>query len=125
MRRAFPQECEAEREYIERAAAEIRFKKAERLAFLAQSYDNRAEYRAARHHYERIAADYPDTPLAARAQERAGQIAGLPPVPPQQAQWLVNLLPETDNVKPLLEATAREREQETAIARQAEETESR
>ena len=125
MRRAFPQECEAEREYIERAAAEIRFKKAERLAFLAQYYDNRAEYRAARHHYERIAADYPDTPLAARAQERAGQIAGLPPVPPQQAQWLVNLLPETDNVKPLLEATAREREQETAIARQEEATELR
>jgi outer membrane protein assembly factor BamD (BamD/ComL family) len=109
MRRAFPQECEKEREYIERAAAEIRFKKAERLAFLAQYYDRRAEYRAARHHYERIATEYPDTPLAAKAQERAGQIAGLPPVPPQRAQWLVNLLPETDKVKPLLEATEQER----------------
>ena len=125
MRRAFPQECEREREYIERAAAEIRFKKAERLAFLAEYYDRRAEYRAARHHYERIATDYPDTPLAAKAQERAGQIAGLPPVPPQRAQWLVDLLPETDKVKPLLEATARERQQETAIASRAEETELR
>jgi len=124
MRRAFPQECEKEREYIERAAAEIRFKKAERLAFLARYYDWRGEYRAARHHYERIAMDYADTPLAARAQERIGQIADLPPVPPQRAQWLVNLLPETDKVKPLLAATARERarEAETAIARQPEET---
>ncbi len=122
MRRAFPQECEREREYIERAVAEIRFKKAERLAFLAQYYDRRAEYRAARHHYERIVADYADTPLAARAQERVGQIAGLPPVPPQRAQWLVDLLPETDKVKPLLEATERERQTETAIAREPEET---
>jgi len=125
MRRAFPQECEREKEYIDKAAAEIRFKKAERLAFLAQYYDRRAEYRAARHHYERIATDYADTPLAARAQERIGQIAGLPPVPPQRAQWLVNLLPEPDNVKPLLEATQRERQAETAIARQPEETELR
>jgi hypothetical protein len=122
MRRAFPQECEKEREYIERAAAEVRFKKAERLAFLANYYDRRAEYRAARHHYERIVADYPDTPLAAKAQERAGEIAGLPPVPPQRAQWLVNLLPEPDNVKPLLEATARERQAEMAIAQQPDPT---
>src|SRR5262245_59182935 len=126
MRRAFPQECEKEREYIERAAAEIRFKKAQRLEFLAKYYDRRGENRAARHHYERIAMDYPDTPLAARAQERIGQIAGLPPAPPQRARSLVNLLPESDKVKPLLAATARERQQErqaeTAIARQPEET---
>jgi outer membrane protein assembly factor BamD (BamD/ComL family) len=122
MRRAFPQECEREKEYIDKAAAEVRFKKAERLAFLAQYYDHRAEYRAARHHYERIATDYADTPLAARAQERIGQIAALPPVPPQRAQWLVNLLPQSDKVKPLLEATQRERQAETAIARQPEET---
>ena len=125
MRRSFPQESEREREYIDKAAAEIRFKKAERLAFLANYYDRRAEYRAARHHYERIAVEYSDTPLAERAQQRATEIAGLPPVPPQRAQFLVDLLPETDKVKPLLEATARERETETAIAREPAETELR
>jgi hypothetical protein len=26
-------------------------------------------------------------------------------VPPQRAQWLVNLFPESDKVKPILEAT--------------------
>ncbi|MCI0357888.1 MAG: hypothetical protein L0211_05290 [Planctomycetaceae bacterium] len=109
MRRAFPQECEQEKEYIERAAAEIRFKKAERLAFWSQYYDRRGENRAARHHYERIVTDYADTPLAARAQERIVKIADQPPVPPQRAAWLVNLLPEPDKVKPLLEATEQER----------------
>jgi len=122
MRRAFPVESEREREFIDKAAAEIRYRKSERLAFLASYYDNRAEYRAARYHYERIATDFADTPQAARAQERFAQIAGLPPVPPQKAQWLVNLLPEPDKVKPLLEATQRERQAETAIARQPEET---
>jgi outer membrane protein assembly factor BamD (BamD/ComL family) len=105
MRRQFPQESEREREYLDRAAAEIRFHKAERLSFLARYYDRRAEYRAAEHYYARVVNEFNDTPLAARAQERIGQIADLPPVPPQKAQWLVNLLPESDPVKPLLEAT--------------------
>jgi outer membrane protein assembly factor BamD (BamD/ComL family) len=105
MRRQFPRESEAEREYLDRAAAEIRFHKAQRLAFLARYYDNRAEYRAAGHYYELVVRDYHDTPLAQKAQERLGQIAGLPPIPPQRAQWLVNLFPESDKVKPLLQAT--------------------
>ena len=38
-----------------------------------------------------------------------GEIASLPAVPPQRAQWLVDLLPETDNVRTLLEQTEAER----------------
>ncbi|MEX2175220.1 MAG: outer membrane protein assembly factor BamD [Pirellulaceae bacterium] len=105
MRRQFPQESEQEREFIDKSAAEVRFRKAERLAFLGQYYDRRAEYRAAQHYYQQIVSDYQDTPVAGRAQQRVGEIAGLPPVPAQKAQWLIDLLPESDNVKPLLEAT--------------------
>jgi outer membrane protein assembly factor BamD (BamD/ComL family) len=105
MRRTFPQECEREREYIDRAAAQIRLLKAQRLEHLARYYDRRGEFRAESHYLTRIVNEYPDTPLAQVAQERMGQIAGLPPVPPQRAQWLVNLFPEADPVKPLLEAT--------------------
>jgi outer membrane protein assembly factor BamD (BamD/ComL family) len=105
IRRQFPQESEKEREFLDRAMAEVRFRKAERLMFLAQYYDNRSEYRAAQHYYERTVKEFNDTPLAMKAEERVGQIAGLPPVPPQPAQWLVDLLPETDKVKPLLDAT--------------------
>jgi outer membrane protein assembly factor BamD (BamD/ComL family) len=105
MRRQFPQESEREREYLERAAAEIRYHKAERLAFLARYYDNRAEYRAATHYYARVVREYDDTPHAAQANDRIAAITGLPPVPPQKMQWLVNLFPESDDVKPLLDAS--------------------
>jgi len=105
MRRQFPQEAEREREYIERAAAEIRYHKAERLSFLARYYDNRAEYRAAGHYYARVVREYEDTPLATTANDRLAAITGLPAVPPQKLQWLVNLFPESDDVKPLIDAS--------------------
>ena len=120
MRRQFPQESEKEREFLDRAAAEIRFNQAERLSFLARYYDRRAEYRAAGHYYARVVNEFPDTPLAQRAQERIGQIAGLPPVPPQRAQWLVNLFPEADPVKPLIEATERVRREQAIAAGQSD-----
>ena len=105
MRRQFPQESQREREYLERAAAEIRYHKAERLSFLARYYDNRAEYRAATHYYARVAREYEDTPLAFQANDRIAEITGLPPVPSQKMKWLVDLLPESDDVKPLIAAS--------------------
>lgn len=105
MRRQFPQESEQEREFLDKAMAEVRFRKAERLEFLANYYDNRGEYRAATHYYTRLVQEFPDTPLAQKVEPRIGQIADLPPVPAQKAQWLVNLFPESDPVKPLLEKT--------------------
>ena len=114
MRRQFPQESQREREYLERAAAEIRYHKAERLSFLARYYDNRAEYRAASHYYARVVREYEDTPLAATANERIAAITGLPPVPPQKMQWLVNLFPESDDVKPLIDASLQEEAGEAA-----------
>lgn len=117
IRRQFPQEAEQEREFLERSAAEIRFRKAQRLGYLAKYYDNRAEYRAAQHYYARVVREYQDTPLAQEAETRIAQIGGLPPVPEQQMQWLVNLFPESDDVRPLLEATQlqRERMQEQGV----------
>jgi outer membrane protein assembly factor BamD (BamD/ComL family) len=109
MWRQFPQESEKEREFLERSAAEVRLRKAQRLEFLAQYHDRRGEYRAARHYYAGIVDDFADTPLASRAETRMAEIASLPAVPPQQAQWLIDLLPETDNVRTLLEATEAER----------------
>ncbi|HEX5105260.1 MAG TPA: hypothetical protein VFV87_15680, partial [Pirellulaceae bacterium] len=105
MRRQFPQQAEGEREFLDRAAAEIRFHKAERLMFLARYYDRRAEYRAATHYYARTASEFDDTPHAEEANTRIAAITGLPAVPPQKMQWLVNLFPESDDVKPLLDAS--------------------
>jgi outer membrane protein assembly factor BamD (BamD/ComL family) len=114
IRRQFPQEAEREREYLDRAAAEIRYLKAQRVMFLAGYYDQRSEYRSAQHYYNQVVREFRDTPLAERAAERIGQIAGLPPEPPQQAPWLVALFPESDKVKPLLAATERERQRQAA-----------
>lgn len=114
MRRQFPQEAEREREYLERAAAEIRYHKAERLSFLARYYDNRAEYRAASHYYARVVREYEDTPLAATANDRLATITGLPAVPPQKLEWLVNLFPESDDVKPLIDASQQIKDQDGA-----------
>ncbi len=116
MRRQFPQESEQEREFLDRAAAEVRYLQAQRLDYLAKYYDRRSEYGAARHYYARIVKEYDDTPIAAKAQERATQIADLPGVPDQALPWLVAMFPESDPVKPLIEATERARQQETAIA---------
>jgi hypothetical protein len=108
---------------LDKALAEVRFRKAEQLMHLARFYDNRAEYRAAEHYYARIAKEFEDTPLAQRSQERLGAIAGLPPKPEQQLPWLVALFPESDKVKPLLKATQQAQvQEETQIAAQPEQT---
>jgi outer membrane protein assembly factor BamD (BamD/ComL family) len=120
-RRQFPVESEKEREYLDKAVAEVRFRKAEQLMHLARYYDRRAEYRAADHYYARVVKEFRDTPLAQKAEERIGRIAGLPPVPPQPLPWLIAILPESDKVKPLLKASQKAQAEEAAqIARAGE-----
>ena len=113
-RRQFPAEAEKERQFLDRAAAEVRYLKAEQLMLLAAFYDRRAEYRAATHYYARVAREFHDTPLALKAQERLPQIESLPPKPEQQLPWLVALFPESDKVKPLLKASQQAQAEEQA-----------
>lgn len=113
-RRQFPMEAEREREFLDKAAAEVRFRKAEQLMLLAEFYDRRAEYRAADHYYARIAREFQDTPLAEKANARIPQIASLPPTPPQYLPWLVAMFPESDKVKPLINASKKAQEEEQA-----------
>jgi TolA-binding protein len=124
-RRQFPTEALKERDYLDRASAEVRFRKAEQIMYLGQFYDRREEYRAAEHYYARLVRDFHDTPLAQRAEERVSQIAGLPPKPAQQLPWLVALFPESDKVKPLLKASQKAEEEaaaETQLAAQPPDT---
>jgi outer membrane protein assembly factor BamD (BamD/ComL family) len=125
-RRQFPVEAEREREFLDKAAAEVRYRKAEQLMLLAKYYDRRAEYRAAEHFYTKITHDFHDTPLAQKSEERIGQIAGLPPKPAQQLPWLVALFPESDKVKPLLKATQQaQAQEEIQLASQPQTTQQR
>jgi outer membrane protein assembly factor BamD (BamD/ComL family) len=104
MWRAYPQEAEKEREYLERVAAEIRYRKAEKLHHWAEYYDRRREYRAAGHYYARVAKEYEDTQFAQRASSRLGEIEGLPPVPAQMFESLVKLIPTSDKIQPMVDA---------------------
>ena len=102
IQRQFPQEAAKEREYLARAYAEVRFKKAEREWSLAQYYDRRGEYGAARFYYDILTKDFAETPFAEKARARVGEVADKPAVPPQRFQWLVEAFPKEGNTKPLI-----------------------
>lgn len=104
MKRQFPREYAAEQEYLDRAAAEIRYKKAEKLYSTGEYFDRRSEYGGAIHYYRRVIQEFDDTPLAQRAQTRIGEIADKPPKPQQYAPWLVDLLPKRDKIQRALDA---------------------
>jgi len=102
VRRQFPYEAAKEREYLARAWAEVRFKKAEREWHMAQFYDRRGEYGAARFYYQLVVNDYADTVFAEKARSRMEAIRSEPDTPPQRLEWLVKLFPQQDDVKPMI-----------------------
>lgn len=111
IRRQFPNDYERERDFIDRTSAEIRYKQAEREFDRGAYYDFRGEYRAAIMHYQIVLKKFDDTPFAERCQKRIPEIANLPPVPPQKLPWLVNLLPEPDDIKPMVQAAIKDKTQ--------------
>lgn len=104
MKRQFPKEYAAEREYLDRAAAEIRYKKAEKLFNMAEYFYRRSEYGGAVHYYQRVIKEYEDTPLAQQSQARIAETAGKPAKPQQYAPWLVDLLPKRDKIQRMLDS---------------------
>jgi tetratricopeptide (TPR) repeat protein len=105
IRKQFPNEAQQHRDYLARAYAEVRYRKAERVWTRACYHDRRHEYGAARFHYDLILNDHPDTPFAERARQRLEQLRGKPDVPPQRLSWLVNLFPDPEPPKPLVAAS--------------------
>jgi outer membrane protein assembly factor BamD (BamD/ComL family) len=104
IKRQFPREYAAEQEFIDRAAAEVRYKKAEKLFGYAQYFDGRSEYRAAGHYYQRVMNEYNDTPFAERSQARLQETSQLPPKPEQYVPWLVDAFPKRDKIQRLLDS---------------------
>lgn len=105
IRRQFPQQAQQEQEYLSRAYAEVRYKKAEREWKMARYHERRNEFGAARFYYELLAKKFSDTPFAPQAQESLVVIRGRPDVPPQRFEWLVDMFPKEENTQPLI-ATA-------------------
>jgi outer membrane protein assembly factor BamD (BamD/ComL family) len=103
MRRQFPRDAAQEREFLDRAFAEIRYKQAERNWRMASYYDRRAEYGGAKYYYGIVEREYDDTPFSARAKTRLGEIANEPDQPPKPLKFIADWFPESDKLKPILE----------------------
>ncbi len=82
-------------EMVARAAAEIAFHQAERLATRAQFNENKKQYGAARENHRRLLAKYPDTPQAKNSRQRLAEIEKLPAVPEQRLAWLTKVFPDS------------------------------
>jgi outer membrane protein assembly factor BamD (BamD/ComL family) len=87
----FGEKLGAERERVAQARAQIMEEKANREFSIAQYYDRRKEFRAARIYYQSVIDDFPGTAKAKEARARLEQIRGEPDVPPNRFAWLTRL----------------------------------
>lgn len=106
MTRQFPKQAAEEREFLNRAYAEVRYKKAERVWNIAQYRLNLQQNDAAKVHLDRILVEYDDTPFAEKAKTELERIRELPGSPPQRFEWLANAFPDRDPVKPFIQSPA-------------------
>ncbi|MCA9162026.1 MAG: tetratricopeptide repeat protein [Planctomycetales bacterium] len=104
IRKQFPDRADQESEYLNRAYAEVRFRKAERLWSRVSYHRMRQEYGAARYYARQLLDEFSDTPFKAKADEMMASSQNKPATPPQRLSWLVNMFPESDPVKPLLKS---------------------
>jgi outer membrane protein assembly factor BamD (BamD/ComL family) len=78
----------AERENIVDLRAQIRQQKAERQWAMAQFYETKRAYGAARIYYQNMIKDYPQTQVAEAAQQRLQAIKDFPAEPVDHFKWL-------------------------------------
>jgi outer membrane protein assembly factor BamD (BamD/ComL family) len=100
----FPTEAKEHQEFLNRAYAEIRYKKSERLYDVATYRMNRGENNAAKIYLDRILTEFSDTPFADTARSDLERIGALPGEPTRYFQWLNNLFPENSRTRPLLDS---------------------
>jgi outer membrane protein assembly factor BamD (BamD/ComL family) len=62
---------------------------------MAAYYDKKKDYGAAKFYYAQVIKKYPDTELATKSRERAGEIKEEPDRPPKRLAFLVGLFPES------------------------------
>lgn len=90
----FPRQLGESRPAIEQARAKIAAEMASREWAMAEYYDNRSCYGAARIYYKSILQEYPATPHALLAAARMEEIKGKPDTPPNRFKWLTNIFPD-------------------------------
>ena len=100
--RKFPTESQEQLGYLEQQATLIRNQLAERDYSLGEYYAQRGQNRAAKLAYERVAENFSDTQFGRSVVDRIADVSSKPSVPAQHAEWLVNLFPDDQPVKPVI-----------------------
>jgi len=84
----FPGQLGEEERRVRDTLSFIYEQRAEREWVMAQYYDNKSEYRAAREYYKYLLQKYPHTSFAQSAQKRMQEIQNEPDEPPNYFKWL-------------------------------------
>ena len=84
----FPGQLGGEEQRVRSTQAQIFEMRAEREWVMAQYYDAKREYRAAREYYKVLLAKYPRTTYGQRARQRMVEIQNEPDEPPNYFKWL-------------------------------------
>jgi outer membrane protein assembly factor BamD (BamD/ComL family) len=100
----FPNQSKEHQEFLNRAYAEIRYKKAERLQDQANFRIKRGENNSAQFYLDQLLTEFSDTPFAETARTEKERISQLPGEPQRYFQWLNKLFPENSKTKPLLDS---------------------
>ncbi len=101
----FSNELGKERDRVVQVRASINQQRAQREWDMAEYYAKGKYYGAARHFYEKIAKDFPETKLAQESRARLEQIKDEPANPTDPFEWLVKLLPESTKEGPIVPKT--------------------
>lgn len=100
--RVFPRESEKELDYLEEQAAKIQKQTAERDLSDAMFYKKRGHNRAYKQYLEKIAGRYRNQEVVEELNKEIERVAELPPNPDQSMKWLVDIFPNPEAAKPLI-----------------------
>ncbi len=98
----FSNELGKERDRVVQVRASINQQRAQREWDMAEYYAKGEYYGAARHFYEKIEKEYPDTKLAQESRAKLEQYKDAPANPTDPFEWLVNLFPASTKEGPVL-----------------------
>jgi TolA-binding protein len=84
-----------EKERLSTVEGQLNLELATRSFRMAQHYDGTKHYGAARHYYNEVIKEYPNTELATQSRDRITQIASEPPEPAKPLGAIVELFPQS------------------------------
>lgn len=91
-----PDQLKEERQRLLQAREAIRFERGQRMFHAGEYYYKIKYYRAARHYYENVLREFPDTPFDRMARERLEETKDFEPVPRDYFKWLTKILPPAE-----------------------------